>query len=81
MAKSKERSINIKAANITPKQWANLVIELNLIANAWKPFGPKIKLKTNNFERIIKWGRKRNDDNRSTRRSSKKLESNEEFEI
>jgi|TARA_R100000458_G_scaffold48765_1_gene48018 hypothetical protein len=81
MAKSKERSINIKVANITPKQWANLVIELNLIANAWKPFGPKIKLKTNNFERIIKWGRKRNDDNRSTRRSSKKLESNEEFEI
>ncbi len=81
MAKSKERSINIKVANITHKQWANLVIELNLIANAWKPFGPKIKLKTNNFERIIKWGRKRNDDNRSTRRSSKKLESNEEFEI
>ena len=81
MAKSKERSINIKVANITPKQWANLVIELNLIANAWKPFGPKIKLKTNNFERIIKWGRKKNDDNRSTRRSSKKVESNEEFEI
>ena len=81
MAKSKERSINIKVANITPKQWANLVIELNLMATAWRPFGPRIKLKTNNFERIIKWGRKRNEDNRSTRRSSKKLESNEEFEI
>jgi len=77
----KDRSINIKVTNITPKQWANLVIELNLIADAWKPFGPKIKLKTNNFERIIKWGRKRNEDTRSTRRSSKKLESNEEFEI
>ena len=53
MAKSKERSINIKVANITPKQWANLVIELNLIANAWKPFGPKIKLKTHNFDASI----------------------------
>jgi|TARA_Y100000590_G_scaffold347433_1_gene398008 hypothetical protein len=81
MAKSKERNISIKVANITPKQWANLVIELNLMAAAWKPYGPRIRLKTHNFERIIKWGRRRNEDNRSTRRSSKKLESNEEFEI
>ena len=77
----KEKSINIKVSNITPKQWANLIIELNLMVNAWRPFGPRIKLKAKNYERIIKWGRRRNDDNRSTRRSSNKLESNEEFEI
>jgi hypothetical protein len=77
----KERSINLKVTNITPKQWTNLVIELNLMADAWKPYGPKIKLKTYNFERIIKWGRSKNDNTGKNRRSSSKMESNEESEI
>ena len=77
----KDRTINIKVTNITPKQWTNLVIELNLMADAWKPYGPKIKLKTRNFDRIIKWGRSKNEPNRKNRRSGSKLESNEEAEI
>jgi hypothetical protein len=77
----KERSINLKVTNITPKQWTNLVIELNLMADAWKPYGPKIKLKTYNFERIIKWGRSKNENTGKNRRSSSKVESNEESEI
>ena len=35
----------------------------------------------NNFEIIIKWGRRTNDDTAKNRKSSKKLESDEEFEI
>ena len=58
----KEREINITVENITSKQWASLVIELNLMVSAWKPYGPKIKLKTHNLERIIKWGRKKHGD-------------------
>ena len=81
MAKSKERSINLKVTNVTPKQWTNLVIELNLMADAWKSYGPKIKLKTKNFEKIIKWGRSKNDNTGRNRRSSSKLESNEESPI
>ena len=81
MAKSKERSINLKVTNVTPKQWTNLVIELNLMADAWKPYGPTIKLKTHNFERIIKWGRSKNDNTGKNRSSSKKLEPNEEAPI
>ena len=77
----KERSIKLKVTNITTKQWTNLVIELNLMADAWKPYGPKIKLKTYNFERIIKWGRSKNDNTGKNRRSSSKMESNEESEI
>jgi hypothetical protein len=77
----KDREINIKVANITPKQWTNLVIELNLMAEAWKPYGPKIKLKTRNFDRIIKWGRSKNETVGKNRRSGSKLESNEEAEI
>ena len=77
----KDREINIKVTNITPKQWTNLVIELNLMSEAWKPYGPKIKLKTRNFDRIIKWGRSRNEPVGKNRRSCSKLESNEEAEI
>ena len=81
MANLKQRNINIKVTNITPKLWTNLVIELNLMADAWKSYGPKIKLKTHNFERIIKWGRSKNDNTGKNRSSSKKLESNEEAPI
>ena len=78
MAKSKERTISLTVNNITPKQWTNLVIELNLVADAWKSYGPQIKLKTRNLERIIKWGRSKNENVGKNRRSSQKMESNEE---
>tara|TARA_A100001391_G_scaffold155352_1_gene113153 strand:+ start:92 stop:319 length:228 start_codon:yes stop_codon:yes gene_type:complete len=65
----KDKSINLKVSNITSKQWSNLIIELNLVAQAWKPYGPVIKLKTHNLDRIIKWGRKTGDD-KEDRRSS-----------
>jgi|TARA_R100000322_G_scaffold88203_1_gene54837 predicted ATPase with chaperone activity len=77
----KDREINIKVRNITPKQWTNLVIELNLMADAWKPYGPKMKLKTRNLERIIKWGRSIGDYNRRNRSSRKKVGQDEEFEV
>ena len=77
----KDREINIKVTNVTPKQWTNLVIELNLISEAWKPYGPKIKLKTRNLERIIKWGRITGDNTRPNKRSRKKLGQDEEFEV
>ena len=51
------------------------------MADAWKPYGPTIKLKTHNFERIIKWGRSKNDNTGKNRSSSKRLEPNEESPI
>jgi hypothetical protein len=77
----KDREINIKVTNVTPKQWTNLVIELNLMADAWRPYGPKIKLKTRNLERIIKWGRSKSDNTGKNRSGSKRLESNEESPV
>ena len=53
------KEINIKIKNITPKQWANFLIELNLMRTAWKGFGPDIEIKAKNFQRIITWGRKK----------------------
>ena len=77
----KDREINIKVRNITPKQWTNLVIELNLMSEAWRPYGPKMKLKTRNLERIIKWGRSIGDHNKRDRSSRKKLGQDEEFKV
>ena len=52
------KEVHIKVSNISQKQWTNLLIELNLVKNAWQRFGPEINIKAKNFDRIIKWGRK-----------------------
>ena len=57
----KEKDINIKVSNITAKQWGNLLIELNLVKDAWRPYGPILKLKATSLDRIIKWGKKKHD--------------------
>jgi len=41
----KEKIITITSKNISPKQWSNLVIELNLIKQAWSKYA-KLELYT-----------------------------------
>ena len=53
------KEINIKVSNISPKQWSLLLIELNLVREAWKKYGLDIDIKARNFNRIIKWGKKK----------------------
>ena len=55
----KMKEINIKVSNISSKQWPLLLVELNLVAKEWKKYGPKIDIKAKNFDKIIKWGRKK----------------------
>ena len=56
------KEINIKIKNISQKQWPLFLIELNLMANNWKRFGPVVDIKAKNFDKIIKWGRKKHGD-------------------
>ena len=56
------KEINIKIENITHKQWVNLLIELNLVKDSWRKFGPRINIKARNLDKIIKWGKKKHDD-------------------
>ena len=53
------KEINIKVKNKSPKQWSLLLIELNLVSENWKKYGPMIDIKARNFNRIIKWGKKK----------------------
>ena len=58
---AKEKTLKLKAEGISSKQWTNLVIELNLIAKAWKPYGVDIKLQEPGIKNIIAWGRRTNE--------------------
>ena len=53
------KEVNLKVSNISQKQWVNLLIELNLVKSSWRKFGPILEIKAKNFDRIIKWGRKK----------------------
>ena len=51
------KEINIKIKNISQRQWPLLLVELNLVAQNWKRYGPIIDIKARNFDKIIKWGK------------------------
>ena len=55
------RKLTISSENITPKQWSVLLIELNLIKEAWRPFA-KLDIMAPGFDKTIKWGKKRHDE-------------------
>ena len=53
------KEINIKVSNISQKQWSLLLVELNLVSESWRKYGPVINIKAKNFDKIIKWGKKK----------------------
>jgi hypothetical protein len=50
------KEVHIKVSNISTKQWADLLLELNLVKSSWKRFGPDITIKAKNFNKIVRWG-------------------------
>ena len=57
-----KNKIIITAPNISSKQWSTLLLELNLMKSSWRPFGVKLDLQAQNFERIVNWGTKKHDE-------------------
>ena len=55
----KEKIITIKPKGISQKQWAILLVELNIMRKAWKPYGVDIQLSAPGLKRIVDWGTKR----------------------
>ena len=56
----KEKIITISSKNITPKQWSVLLLELNLIKKAWKPYA-KLELTAPGIRKIVSNGTRRYD--------------------
>ena len=53
------KEINIKIKNISQKQWLLLLVELNLVSENWRRYGPVINIKAKNFDKIIKWRKRK----------------------
>ena len=59
ITRMKDKIITIKPKGITKKQWSILLLELNLIRKAWKPFGVDMQMSAPGLKRILDWGTKR----------------------
>ena len=64
------KKVTITSDDITSKQWSNLLLELNLIKKAWKPYGVDINMKASGLKNILNYGTKVNDDAKKIRRNS-----------
>ena len=49
------KKLTLISKNISQKQWSNLVLELNLIKKAWKPYA-EIDLQGPGIKKIIAYG-------------------------
>ena len=54
----KDKTITITSNDITQKQWSSLILELNLIRKAWKPYA-RLELSAPCIRKIIKHGTRR----------------------
>jgi len=54
------KRVTITSNNISTKQWNVLLLELNLMKRAWKPYA-NIDVQAPGINKIVKWGTKRYD--------------------
>jgi hypothetical protein len=66
----KDKIITLKVDGAAQGQWSNLLLELNLMKQAWKSYGVDINLKAPGLKSILNHGTKVNDDTKRNRRSS-----------
>ena len=72
----KEKTITIKVSNTNQGQWANLLLELNIMKKAWKSFGVHMDIKAPGLKNVLLWGTRNNEFIRGTRYNSKPLSKN-----
>ena len=75
----KDKIIKLKPKGISQKQYAMLLLELNIMRKAWKPYGVDIQITAPNARKIIEWGTKPYAE--ANRRSGKQLEQDERPEV
>ena len=54
------KKLTITSKYISQKQWTNLLIELNLVKEAWRPYA-KLELQAPGIKKIISFGRRTSD--------------------
>jgi hypothetical protein len=58
----KEKIITIKVDGALQGQWSSLLLELNLMKQAWKSYGVDITMKAPGLKNVLNHGTKVNDD-------------------
>ena len=55
----KEKKVTVSAKGASVKQWTDLILELNLMKKAWRPYGVTLDIQTPGIKKIIGWGTKK----------------------
>ena len=66
----KEKIITLKVNGAAQGQWSSLLLELNLMKQAWRSYGVDITLKAPGLKSILNHGTKVNDGSNNTKRRS-----------
>ena len=66
----KDKIVTLKVNGAAQGQWASLLLELNLIKKAWKPYGVNINMRAPGLKNVLNYGTKVNDDAKRIRRNS-----------
>ena len=72
----KEKTITIKTTVTNQGQWANLLLELNIMKKAWKSFGVHMDIKAPGLKNVILRVTRNNEFNKGIRYNSKPLPRN-----
>ena len=57
----KEKVITIKVKSGSAKQYSNLLLELNLVKQAWRSYGVDLQLSATGLKSTLTWGTSVND--------------------
>ena len=57
----KEKVITIKVKSGSAKQYSNLLLELNLVKQAWRSYGVDLQLSAPGLKSTLTWGTSVND--------------------
>ena len=61
----KEKVITIKVKSGSAKQYSNLLLELNLVKQAWRSYGVDLQLSAPGLKSALTWGTSVNDKSKS----------------
>ena len=53
-----KKIITVKIKSGSSKQYSSLLLELNLVRKAWRPYGVDLQLSASGLKNILKWGTK-----------------------
>ena len=64
----KEKTITIKVDGALPGQWSSLLLELNLMKQAWRSYGVDINMKAPGLKNVLTHGTRVNDGSNTIKR-------------